>query len=83
MDNSTNPGLSGMKYEPPRAVRLSDTRVGVGSVCRDGGTPAAACSTGTYAQGSCQPFGYYASPSCHTLGDVAVPTCNVGTGVPV
>ena len=83
MANPVSPGPSDAGYEPPRAVRLSDTRVGAGSVCSDGNIPAAACTNGSQAQGSCQPYGYHASPSCHTLGEVAVPTCNVGSGVPV
>ena len=70
---------TGKQYEPPRAVRLSDAETGVGSVCKDGGTPHAHCDTGSYAQGSCQ-IGQWASPDCK-VGYTAVPTCNVGSGV--
>ncbi len=71
---------AGERYEPPRAVRLSDAETGVGSVCKNGGTPGAHCEmVGSYAQGSCQ-YGNWASPDCK-VGTTAVPTCNTGTGV--
>jgi hypothetical protein len=75
--DSTN---AGRKYEPPRAVRLGDAETGVGSVCKNGGTPGAHCEmVGSFAQGSCQD-GTWASPDCK-VGTSAVPQCNAGTGV--
>ena len=71
---------TGRKYEPPRAVRLSDAETGVGSVCKNGSVPGAHCDmVGSYAQGSCQ-YGNWASPDCK-VGLIAVPTCNQGQGV--
>lgn len=70
---------AGRKYEPPRAVHLSDAQTGVGSVCKSGNVPGAHCDTGSYAQGSCQQ-GNWASPDCK-VGNIAVPTCNYGAGV--
>jgi len=77
--DSTDLTPTGRKYEPPRAMRLSDAQTGVGSVCKDGGWPGAHCDTGSYAQGSCQ-NGNWATPDCK-VGTSAVPTCNVGNGV--
>ena len=80
MRDSFDSTETGRKYEPPRAVRLSDAETGVGSVCKNGGTPGAHCEqVGSYAQGSCQD-GVWASPSCK-VGNTAVPTCIPGPGV--
>jgi hypothetical protein len=69
---------TGAKYEPPRALRLSDAETGVGSVCRHGIIPNASCQPlGSGAQGACQAFGYSADPRCNNGYHAAV-GCTVG-----
>lgn len=60
MTNSTDPKSPSPKYEPPSAVRLSDSATGVGQ-CVNGSGDQGGCGNGTLPYGYCD-LGFGALP---------------------